>query len=45
MGDVHGYCDERFRPLADLMRQNQERGVDEGASLAATLHGEMVVDL
>jgi CubicO group peptidase (beta-lactamase class C family) len=45
MGEVHGFCDERFEPLADLLRHNQEHGVDEGASLAATLGGEMVVDL
>ena len=45
VGDVHGYCDERFEELGALFRHNQEAGVDEGASLAATLGGELVVDL
>jgi CubicO group peptidase (beta-lactamase class C family) len=45
LGQVHGFCDERFEPLAALFRANQDQGVDEGASLAATLGGELVVDL
>jgi CubicO group peptidase (beta-lactamase class C family) len=45
MSEVHGYCDERFRALGDLFRANIERGIDHGASLAATLDGEFVVDL
>ena len=45
MGEVHGFCDERFEPLEVLFRANQESGLDEGASLAVTLQGEMVVDL
>ena len=45
MGEVHGFCDERFAALGALFRSNQEQGVDEGASLAATLDGEFVVDL
>ncbi len=45
MGEVHGFCDERFEPLEALFRSNQEQGVDEGASLAVTLDGEFVVDL
>ncbi len=45
VGEVHGFCDERFEPLGALFRSNQEQGVDEGASLAATLDGEFVVDL
>jgi CubicO group peptidase (beta-lactamase class C family) len=45
MTDVHGYCDERFRPLGDAFRGFLEGGLDKGASLAVTLHGEPVVDL
>ncbi len=45
MTELHGSCDERFRPLELLMRANQESGLDEGASLAVTLNGRPVVDL
>ena len=45
MVDVHGRCDERFRPLEEQFRANLEQGLDKGASLAVTLHGESVVDL
>jgi len=43
--EVNGFCDERFRPLETVLRANLEHGVDIGASLAVTLHGEPVVDL
>jgi CubicO group peptidase (beta-lactamase class C family) len=45
MVEIQGFCDERFQALGDLFRANQERAVDEGASLAVTLGGEFVVDL
>ncbi len=45
MGDVHGFCDTRFRPLEDAFREFLDRGVDKGASLAVTRYGEPVVDL
>ena len=45
MADVHGFCDERFRPLEDAFRANLDSGLDKGASLAVTLGGEPVVDL
>lgn len=45
MGEIHGFCDERFGALETWFRSNQEQGIDEGASLAATLGGEFVVDL
>jgi CubicO group peptidase (beta-lactamase class C family) len=45
MVDVHGHCDERFRPLEDAFRRNLDNGLDKGASLAVTLGGESVVDL
>ncbi len=45
MAEVHGFCDERFRPLEDAFRANLDSGLDKGASLAVTLGGEFVVDL
>ena len=45
MADVHGYCDERFRPMEDAFRGFLRSGVDKGATLAVTRHGEPVVDL
>ncbi len=45
MVDVHGFCDERFRAIEDFFRANLDSGVDKGASFAATLNGEFVVDL
>jgi CubicO group peptidase (beta-lactamase class C family) len=45
VGEVRGFCDERFEPLEAMFRQNQDGGIDEGASLAVTLEGEFVVDL
>jgi CubicO group peptidase (beta-lactamase class C family) len=45
MAEVHGFCDERFRPLEDAFRANLDSGLDKGASLAVKLHGKPVVDL
>jgi CubicO group peptidase (beta-lactamase class C family) len=45
MAEVHGFCDERFRPLEDAFRANLDSGLDKGASLAVTLGGEFVVDI
>ncbi len=45
MTEIHGFCDERFRPLEDAFRHNLDSGLDKGASLAVTLGGEPVVDL
>ncbi|MGE0622771.1 MAG: serine hydrolase domain-containing protein [Pseudomonadales bacterium] len=43
--EIHGFCDERFAPVRDAFEANfTERG-DVGASFAATLDGEYVVDL
>ena len=44
MTEVHGLCDERFRPLEDAFRANLDSGLDKGASLAVTRR-EPVVDL
>ena len=45
MAEVHGFCDDRFRPLEHAFRGFLESGLDKGASLAVTRHGDPVVDL
>jgi CubicO group peptidase (beta-lactamase class C family) len=45
MVEVHGFCDERFKPLEEAFRASLDGGVDKGSSFAVTLHGEPVVDL
>ncbi|HUO11467.1 MAG TPA: serine hydrolase domain-containing protein, partial [Caulobacteraceae bacterium] len=42
---LHGFSDERFLPLRDAFAANFEDGLEVGASLCVTLHGETVVDL
>ncbi len=42
---IHGHCDDRFAAVAEEFEKNfTERG-DVGASFAATLEGEFVVDI
>jgi len=45
MVGVHGFCDERFASIRDLFCAGLERGIDEGASYAVALNGQLVVDL
>lgn len=43
--DIHGHCDERFAALREEFERNfTERG-DVGASFAATVDGEYVIDI
>lgn len=42
---VHGTAQDRFEPVRDLMAANFASGADLGASFAATIDGETVVDL
>jgi CubicO group peptidase (beta-lactamase class C family) len=42
---IHGYCDERFASVRDEFERNFIVRGDVGASFAATLEGEYVVDL
>lgn len=42
---VHGHCDERFAAVREVFASNLGNGADVGASFAATIEGEMVVDL
>ena len=42
---IHGHCDERFASLREEFERNfTERG-DVGASFAATIEGEYVIDI
>lgn len=43
--EIHGRCDERFGALREQFERNFTGGGDVGASFAATLEGEYVVDL
>ena len=43
--EVHGFCDEKFAQVRDLFEKNFEELGDIGASFAATVDGEFVVDL
>lgn len=42
---VHGHCDERFAAVREAFAASLKSGQDVGASFAATIEGEMVVDL
>lgn len=42
---VEGFCTPRFEPLRQVFRELIESGRDLGASLAATVDGESVLDL
>ncbi len=42
---VHGHCDARFAGVREVFANNLKSGIDVGASFAATVDGEMVVDL
>jgi len=43
--EVHGHCDPRFSGVKDAFARNFASGLEVGASFAATLDGEFVVDL
>lgn len=43
--DIHGFCDERFAPVRDAFERNFTEYGDVGATFAATVEGEFVVDL
>ncbi|HEY5650088.1 MAG TPA: serine hydrolase domain-containing protein [Acidimicrobiia bacterium] len=45
MGEIHGFCGERFRSLADILSAQLDSGYDLGASVALSIDGEMVVDI
>jgi CubicO group peptidase (beta-lactamase class C family) len=43
--EVHGHCDDRFSGVKEAFARNFASGLEVGASFAATLDGEFVVDL
>ena len=43
--EIHGRCDPKFAAVRDAFAANFANGSDTGASFAATVNGEMVVDL
>lgn len=45
MSDVHGTVDPRFESVRDALAASLARGDDIGASFAATLNGEPIIDL
>jgi CubicO group peptidase (beta-lactamase class C family) len=45
VSDVHGFADERFSKMRDVLEANIASGADLGASVAVTINGEFVVDL
>ncbi len=43
--EIHGFCDERFKPMKEAFAANFEAGLELGASLAVTHQGRAVVDI
>jgi CubicO group peptidase (beta-lactamase class C family) len=43
--EVKGECDDRFTAVQEAFAKNFEDGLELGASFAATLNGEFVVDI
>ena len=43
--EIHGFCDQRFAAVRDAFERNFTEHGDVGASFAATVEGEFVVDL
>ena len=43
--DINGFCDERFAKVRDVFERNFTEYGDVGASFAATVEGQFVVDL
>lgn len=43
--EIHGHCDDRFSAVRDAFAKNFEDGLEVGASFAATIDGETIVDI
>jgi CubicO group peptidase (beta-lactamase class C family) len=43
--EIHGHCDPRFAAVQEAFAKNFEHGLEVGASFAAVLDGEPIVDL
>lgn len=44
-GEVHGYCDDKFRAVQDAFIENFHSREEQGASVCLSVDGETVVDL
>jgi CubicO group peptidase (beta-lactamase class C family) len=44
MAEIEGFCNPPFKPLVDVLSAAIDRGDDLGASVAATIEGELVAD-
>lgn len=45
MAPVEGHCDEKFKPVKDLLQKYIDSGDEVGASIAVNLDGQDVVDV
>ena len=43
--EIKGTCDEKFKPLSDILSAQLDSGADLGASVALVIEGEPVVDI
>jgi CubicO group peptidase (beta-lactamase class C family) len=43
--EINGHCEKRFEPVKDAFAKNFKEGLEVGASFAATVDGEFVVDI
>ncbi|GAJ14706.1 unnamed protein product, partial [marine sediment metagenome] len=43
--EIHGHCDQRFSSVKEAFAENFKSGEEVGASFAATIDGEFVVDI
>lgn len=43
--EIHGFCDEKFSPILEVFESNFTKGLEDGATVAITRDGELVVDL
>jgi CubicO group peptidase (beta-lactamase class C family) len=43
--EIKGHCDKKFTAVKDAFRKNFEKGLELGASFAATIDGKFVVDI
>jgi hypothetical protein len=42
---IEGFCDERFEKVKKAFERNFKENLDVGASFAATLNGEYIIDI
>ncbi len=45
MAEIHGFCDDRFSKLSEMLSQSIDSGDDLGASVALTIEGKPVIDI